>query len=323
MAGPHAAGSPLRDAAPAAGQGYHARAVPTPRPPQDLFEAVAAVRRSGREAALATVIGTRGSTPGKDAMRLLVYEDGTFLGTVGGGCVEADVVDACLDVLQEARPRRLTFRLTENATGRTGLMCGGELEVFVEPIGVPSLVVFGAGHISRDLCTIAQRAGFRVTVVDDRDTFACRERFPDAAEVIAAPTFEEAFGRLEVTAGTYCVIVTRGHAYDLECLGYALSTPARYVGLIGSQGKVRGILRKLGAQGLLGQADLARLHAPIGLALGGGTHGEIAVSIVAELIAERHGTTGHARMRLEPDEAERLRARTAAPPTAPVDGASR
>ena len=286
---------------------------PLPTAPRDLFEALAEVRRSGEAAALATVIGTRGSTPGKETMRLLVFADGRFLGTVGGGCVEADVVDACLDVLRSGRSKQLTFRLTENATGATGLMCGGELEVFVESVTVPQLVVFGAGHISRDLCTIAHRAGFRVTVVDDRESFANRERFPDAGEVIAAESFEEAFGQLHVTPGTSCVVVTRGHAYDLECTGYALASPARYVGLIGSQGKVRGILRRLGEEGRLAGVDLARLHAPIGLDLGGASAGEIAVSIVAELIADRYGAEGHARMRLDPAEVQRVTSRAAGP----------
>ena len=245
------------------------------------------MRAAGEPAALATVIGTRGSTPGKETMRVLVRADGSFLGTVGGGCVEADVVDAALEVLASDLPKRMTFRLTENATGEHGLMCGGELEVFIEPLTAPQVVLFGAGHISKDLCTIATRAGFRVTVVDDRAAFANTERFPEAVRVVAADTFAACFEALSIPPSAYCVVVTRGHAMDLECTDYALHTPARYVGLIGSRVKVRNIVRRLAGTGRLDGVELERLHAPIGIDLGGGTHGEIAVSIVAELIAQR------------------------------------
>ncbi|MDA1194327.1 MAG: XdhC/CoxI family protein [Planctomycetota bacterium] len=260
-----------------------------PDPTPDLFEEIVRLRALGEPAALATVIGTRGSTPGKETMRLLVRASGEFLGTVGGGCVEADVIEACREVIATDVPRRLTLRLTANATGETGLMCGGELEVFIEPIGAPQVVLFGAGHISKDLCTVAARAGFRVTVVDDRASFANAERFPEARRVVAGDTFAACFAELDVPASAACVVVTRGHAFDLECTDYALHTPARYVGLIGSHVKVRNILRRLGSSGRLEGIDLERLHAPIGIDLGGGTHGEIAVAIVAELIAHRRG----------------------------------
>ncbi len=261
----------------------------TPSGPPDLFEEIARLRAAGEPAALATVIGTKGSTPGKETMRLLVTASGEFHGTVGGGCVEADVVDAALDVIETDRPQRLTFRLTENATGQTGLMCGGELEVFIEPLTTPHLVLFGAGHISKDLCEIAVRAGFRVTVVDDRADFANRERFPAAQSIIAADTFGDCFAQFDIPPSAACVVVTRGHAYDMECADHALHTRAGYVGLIGSRVKVRNILRRLAGRGQLEGVDLERLHAPIGIDLGGGAHGEIAVSIVAELIAWRRG----------------------------------
>jgi len=261
----------------------------TDRPAPDIFEEITRLRASGARGALATVIETRGSTPGKQTMRLLVKESGDFIGTVGGGCVEADVVDAALEVLESGLARRITFRLTENATGRHGLMCGGELEVFIEPISAPQVLIFGAGHISRDLCTIATRAGFRVTVVDDRRSFANAERFPDAARLVAADTFADCFEALDVPASACCVIVTRGHAMDLECTDFALHSRAAYVGLIGSRVKVRNILRRLAEQGRLEGLDMERLHSPIGIDVGGGSHGEIAVSIVSELIAFRHG----------------------------------
>lgn len=268
----------------------------------DVFDEIARMRDQGERGALATVISTRGSTPGKETMRLLVRESGGVLGTVGGGCIEAEVVDAAREVLLDETPRRLTFRLTEAATGATGLMCGGEIEVFVEPITAPAVVLFGAGHISRDLCEIATRAGFRVTVVDDRASFANAERFPLARRIVAAATFEEAFRELRPTPSTCCVVVTRGHAMDLECTAYALGTPASYVGLIGSRVKVRAILGRLRDAGRLEGVDLSRLHAPIGVDIGGGTHGEIAVSIVAELVAHRRGRLADLRTKRVPVE---------------------
>ena len=261
----------------------------TRRPEPDIFEEIARLRAAGEPAALATGIGTKGSTPGKETMRLLVRASGEFVGTVGGGCVEADVVDAALEVLETDLPKRLTFRLTENATGQHGLMCGGELEVFIEPLTAAQLVLFGAGHISKDLCTIATRAGFRVTVVDDRGAFANAERFPEATRIVAEESFAACFESLHIPPAACCVVVTRGHSMDLECTDYALHTAARYVGLIGSRVKVRNIVRRLASTGRLEDVDLARLHSPVGVDLGGGTHGEIAVSIVAELVAHRRG----------------------------------
>ena len=255
----------------------------------DIFEEISRMRAEGGRGALATVIATRGSTPGRETMRLLVRESGSFLGTVGGGCVEAEVVAAAREVIEDDKPRRVRFRLTEAETGTSGLLCGGELEVFIEPITTPALMLFGAGHISRDLCEIAARAGFRVTVVDDRESFANAQRFPSARSVVARDTFDACFAELRAGPSTYCVVVTRGHAMDLECTEFALHTPAPYVGLIGSKVKVRAVLGRLRDAGHLDGVDLTRLHAPIGLDLGGGSHGEIAVAVVAELIAHRRG----------------------------------
>lgn len=286
-------------------------------PHTDLFEEIARLRARGEAGVLATVVGTRGSTPGKETMRLLLREDGRVLGTVGGGCVEADVVAAAHEVLRTEVPRRLVFRLTENATGETGLMCGGEIEVLVESVSVPHLALFGAGHVSQEVCALAVRAGFRVTVVDDRASFANAERFPGAARVVAADSFASCFQRLALPVRAYSLVVTRGHAYDLECLEHALLATRGYVGLIGSKVKVRGILRKLARAGRLASVDPARVHAPVGVDLGGGTPGEIAVSIVAELVAHRRGTlAGLPRKGLPVAEVRRLLAQDARPEAA-------
>lgn len=280
----------------------------------DVFEAIARLRAQGARGVLATVISTRGSTPGKETMRLLVREDGSFQGSVGGGCVEAEVVADALEVLADDTARRATYRLTERETGDQGLACGGEIEVFLEPVTAPALVLFGAGHVAKDLCEIAARAGFRVTVVDDRPAFANAERFPAAVAVVARPSFEAAFADLRVTSATHCVVLTRGHAMDLACTEFALHTVAPYVGLIGSRRKIRAILGRLGERGRLAGVDLARLHAPVGLDLGGGTHGEIAVAVAAELVAFRRRTLGGLRAkRMTPEDLAAAGARRPAP----------
>lgn len=282
----------------------------------DVFEEISEMRAKGERGALATVVSTRGSTPGKETMRLLVRESGRFSGSVGGGCVEAEVVAAAMEVLETEVARRLEFRLTEEDTGASGLQCGGVLEVFVEPITAPHLVLFGAGHVSRDLCRLAAEAGFRVTVVDDRATFASAERFPEARRLVVGETFEAAFRELRIPSTAACVVVTRGHAMDQACLDFSLHTGASYVGMIGSRVKVRSILARLRDAGRLEGVDLARLHAPIGLDIGAQTHGEIAVAILAELVAHRRrALEGLKRKRLPPEEVDRIaRRRRRAPP---------
>lgn len=280
----------------------------------DIFEEIARMRAAGERGALATVISTQGSTPGKETMRLLLRESGSTVGSVGGGAIEADVMEAAREVIEEDAPRRVSFRLTDSGPEASGLLCGGQIEVFIEPISVVGLLIFGAGHVSRDLCDVASRAGFRVTVVDDREAYANAERFPSARRLVVAESFPEAFGALDVSASTYCVVVTRGHALDQECTEFALHTPAPYVGLIGSRNKVRTVLRRLADAGRLDGVDLTRLHAPIGLALGGGTAGEIAVAVVAELVAHRRGCLdGLATKRIPVEEMQELASDAAAP----------
>jgi len=250
----------------------------------DLFDLIADLRRRGEPAALATVIRVRGSSPGKEAMKMLVRNDGSIAGSVGGGCLEADVREAAREVLVTERPRLLEFSLTEE----TGLLCGGKVEVFVEPLTVPVLVLCGAGHVSKAVASVADLAGFRTIVVDDRADFACAEHFPTAAECRAGP-WEEVLAGIETGENSYVVIVTRGHKMDGACLEWALGTPSRYVGMIGSKRKIRAIYDDLKENGV-GDDALERVHAPIGLDIGAQTAEEIAVAIVGELIAVRRGT---------------------------------
>jgi xanthine dehydrogenase accessory factor len=251
----------------------------------DLFEEIVRLRREGQRAALATIVHTNGSIPSYESSRMLVREDGSIAGTVGGGCVEADVWAAAKEVLRTEAPRKLTFSLNHEAGQDSGLICGGTLEVYVEPIlPQPMLYVFGAGHVSTALARAAHLAGFAVGVIDDRESFANSERFPMAQEIYTR--YEDAFVKLRPHAATYLVIVTRGHKDDMDVLRWAVGTEARYIGMIGSRRKVLSIYRALEKEGIAPE-KFARVYAPVGLDIGALTPEEIAVSIAAELIAVR------------------------------------
>ena len=252
----------------------------------DVYEELVRLRRLGQKCALATIVEVRGSIPSFQSAKLLVREDGSIVGTIGGGCVEAEVWNAAREAMETEKPKHLTFNLGQDAAYDNGLICGGQLDIYVEPVlPVPRAFIFGAGHISKSLSKVASLAGFDTVVIDNRDTFANRERFPEASEVHAAE-YEELFPRLEVNETSYLIIVTRGHRDDMRVLRWAAATKARYVAMIGSKRKVIGVIRELEKEGMPPKA-FERLHAPMGLEIGAVTPEEIAVSVVAEMIAVR------------------------------------
>lgn len=251
----------------------------------DLFEEIVKMRQEGRRGALATIVHTNGSIPSFESSRMLVREDGSIAGTIGGGCVEAEVWAAAKDVMKAELPRKMTFNLNNEATYDSGLICGGTLEVFVEPIlPQPRLYIFGGGHVSTAVAKVASLAGFWVGVVDDRESFANAERFPMAGEIYAS--YENAFAKIRPNASTYLVIVTRGHKDDMRVLEWAVQTGARYVGMIGSKRKVLSVYKALEKSGIPAE-KFESVFAPVGLEIGALTPEEIAVSITAELIAVR------------------------------------
>jgi len=252
----------------------------------DIYEEIVELRRQGRRGALATITTVRGSIPSFQTAKMLVRDDGSIAGTVGGGCVEAEVWQAAREVMEEEKPRSLTFNLNNNPKYDTGLVCGGTLEVFIEPVRPPALLyIFGAGHVAYNLYKVAKVAGFEVIVVDDREGYANRERFPDAREVLVAE-FDDVATHLNVPESAYIVIVTRGHRGDMRVLRWALHANARYLGMIGSRRKTISIYRELENEGIPVE-KFAGIHAPVGLEIGAVTPEEIAVAIVAELIAVR------------------------------------
>lgn len=252
----------------------------------DLFEEVVRLRREGRKCALATIVKVNGSIPSYESAKILVRDDGSMAGTIGGGCVEADVWAAAREAIETGKPRRMQFNLSQDAAYDSGLICGGQLEVFIEPLlPHPSAIIFGAGHISKSLCQVAALAGFSTVVVDNRESFANRERFPQAGEIHAGE-YEDVFPKLSVNATSYVIIVTRGHRDDMRVLRWAITTPARYIAMIGSKRKSIAVVKELEKEGFA-REQFERMHAPMGLNIGAVTPEEIAIAVAAEMIAVR------------------------------------
>jgi xanthine dehydrogenase accessory factor len=252
----------------------------------EIYEEIVALQRSGRRGALATIVNVRGSIPSFKSAKMLVRDDGSIAGTIGGGCVEAEVWQAARDVMTSEKPRTLTFDLNQDPKYDTGLVCGGTLEIFIEPIlPAPLLYIFGAGHVSHALFNAARNAGFDVIVADDREAYANAERFPGARQIFTSD-FDQTLAELAVSDSAFIVIATRGHRDDLRILRWAVQTPARYIGMIGSRRKAITVYRQLVAEGLRPEL-FERVHSPVGLDIGAITPEEIAVAILAEIIANR------------------------------------
>jgi xanthine dehydrogenase accessory factor len=255
---------------------------------QEVFSAVADAFDRGEPVALVTIVSTTGSTPQRVGAKMLVFGDGRMVGTIGGGCYENDAFWKAREALTNRRPQLVHYELSDDFAQETGLICGGQMDVYIEPIEPsPELYVVGAGHVGFHLAKLAHEVGFRIHVVDDREKFASAERFPHATEVVAEdiPTWLE---HTTIPQHAYVVIVTRGHTNDLEALRALAPRDLRYLGLIGSRAKVARIYEAL-REDRMPDEVLRRVHAPIGLDIGAVTPQEIAVSIVAELIAVKHG----------------------------------
>lgn len=315
----------------------------------NLWRAAADLIRQGRLGALATVAQVRGSTPVPAGTKMLVGTEGRLIGTVGGGCVEADVIGAAIEAQSRKRPSLLTHHLNADLAGDLGLSCGGTVDIFVEPLiaddnylrvldaaasadsGLvrtavewpagpqktfeplapgqeygdaatltrdgrfveerltlaPRVLVFGAGHVGTAIANAAGAAGFRVIVVDDRAEYADAARFSEGTAVLNAD-IDAALSRYPLTAADAVVIATRGHRNDAVILERVATSPAGYVGLLGSKRKKAVVTKGLTGAGV-SAASLERVRVPVGLAIGAVTPEEIAVSVVAELIAWRRG----------------------------------
>jgi xanthine dehydrogenase accessory factor len=353
---------------------------------KDIYTEIVELLEAKGKGALATIINRVGSAPRESGAKYLIKEDGNTIGSIGGGCVEADVWQEAGKVVEKGKGSVLHFNLTSAQLAEGGLICGGNIDIFLEPLsedfvdiyqevlkarqhgergilatvisvdgvapkgkdvkafikmsgektgslftGVeserrvleeaerllrekkpevlvidsdgtghswkrmevflepvysePTVYIFGAGHISQQLVPLVKKVHFKAVVIDDREMFANRDRFPEADEVIVSE-FESAFEQITVDQSSYIIIVTRGHIYDGLVLGKAVSTDARYIGMIGSKRKIRTLYQNLAKEGIP-EGVLKRVHAPIGLDIGSETPEEIAVSIVAQLIMKR------------------------------------
>lgn len=248
----------------------------------ELYEEVVCLTRQGAPFALATVVAHGGSSPRKSGAKMLVRIDGSSLGTVGGGRIEHETIEAARAAQADGEARTLEFILTEEH----GYACGGSMSVFVEPQGRrPLLVMFGAGHVGRAVTNLANGCGFRVIVVDERPDCAVTTLLPGADQIICAPV-SEAFSRLKLDRESFAVIATPGHLHDFNAVRGCLASEAGFIGLLGSRRKRETLLKTLEEEGF-DTAQRARVVTPVGLDIAAQTPEEIAVSIIGQLIAIR------------------------------------
>ncbi|XXF77119.1 xanthine dehydrogenase accessory protein XdhC [Myxococcaceae bacterium GXIMD 01537] len=252
---------------------------------EELYAQVAALLAEGRPFVLATVIESAGSTPQKPGAKLAVLEDGTLRGTVGGGAIEHQIIQAALALL--GAPER-TRVLETHLTHELGMCCGGRMKVFLEKHGAPArLTVFGAGHVAKELAALARHVGFRVTVVDARPEWALAERFPGCDVRLADP--DDYARALPGGADRYFCVTTHDHPLDQAVVEALLHKPSAYLGVIGSRRKAERFRMRLRAAGA-DAAAIERLRSPMGVPIDALTPEEIAVSIVGELIQVRRRT---------------------------------
>lgn len=259
----------------------------------NIYREITEAMDRGKRAVLMTVIETKGSAPNKIGAKMLLYSDGKTKGTVGGGPSEAKALKEAKEIFNTKAPKVVNFDLMPGREESVGAICGGSLKVYMEPVNFNSkLVIFGGGHVGLEVCKAGKVLDFKVTVVDDREDFAGRERFPFADEVICKDALE-AIKEIIFDGDTYVVIVTRGHKQDhvvIKAL-MEMDTEPVYTGMIGSRKKIKGLFEQLISQGIK-EEKLKKVYSPIGLDTGGDTPAEIAVSIMAEILKVKYGGSG-------------------------------
>lgn len=256
-----------------------------------IYQLLAELESSGEGGVVCTIISSRGSTPRHSGSKMLIYADGHFIGTVGGGEVESRVIHEALDALQTGAPRLLKYDMVDPSQGDPGV-CGGQLEVYVEPI-IPraTLLIIGGGHVGKAVAHLARWLDFRVAVSDDREEFCTPEANPDA-DAFYPVKMVDLPAKMKITPQTYIVLTTRGVDIDTLGLPGLLNSPAGYIGVIGSKRRwtmTRNALLQMGVS----EDKIDRVFSPIGLELNAETPEEIAVSIMAEIIMLRNGGSGH------------------------------
>lgn len=256
-----------------------------------VYEALIEAQKQNIPAALAIVVNVAGSVPRHAGSKMLVHADGSIVGTVGGGAMEALVIKEALAAMQDGQTRLPSYTLNDLSSGDPGI-CGGTVQVFVEPIGIlPTLLVIGVGHVGKALAELAKWSGYRVVISDDREAYCNSDYLPGMdAYVVCQPS--EITTQVAINAGTYIAAVTRGLPVDIDLIPALLKTDAAYIGLIGSKRRWSLTAKALREERGLTETQLERVHAPIGLELQAETPKEIAMSIMAEIIMLRRGGTG-------------------------------
>ena len=255
--------------------------------PKQIVYQLSSCLEKNQPVALVTVVTASGSTPARPGAKMLVFANGTIKGTVGGGALEARIIEEAVRVLNTGEHYYKSYSLNNEDAAGLGMVCGGEVSVFIDGyITGPELILVGAGHISQYLAGMAKMLDFTITVIDDRKDYACQEKFPQADRIIAAD-IAESLENLSITNNTYLAILTRGHRYDQVALEKVIGSDAAYIGMIGSRSKIKTVFDELRENGV-NPSDLEKVHAPIGLDLGGKSPAEIALSIAAEMVKVRY-----------------------------------
>ncbi len=256
----------------------------------ELFERILEAKKRGQSVAIATVVSTHKSAPRKAGAKMLVYADGKTAGTIGGGILEAAVIKEALKAIANGKPLKVEYSMDPENPKSLRMCCGGEIELFIDVIRHKSpLVIFGGGHVGEKLARLAELVDMPYVVADDRKEFANNECFPRASQIYQGP-FKDAFKKIPIDKETYIVICTRSHAYDLLCLKESLGTEAVYIGVIASERKATQFREQLKQEGL--KVDDSRVFSPIGLDLGDSSPGQIALSMMAEIIKLKSGGSG-------------------------------
>lgn len=252
-----------------------------------IWQAIAELEKNHNAGVLCTIIRSQGSTPRHAGSKMLVYADGTTMGSVGGGELENRTISAALESLTNGEPGWLEYNLSEPEQGDPGV-CGGQVEIYMEPIiPKPTLVVVGAGHVGQAVAHLAKWLGFRLVVSDDRPEFCTPENVPEAEQFLPIP-FEQLTDQLEITPWTYLVLTTRSVDVDVPGLPSVLDSPAAYIGVIGSRRRWNTTRQQLEAAGVSPEL-IKRVRSPMGIEIHAETPEEIAVSIMAEIIQIRYG----------------------------------
>ncbi len=256
---------------------------------QRFYEKIIQWTSEGKRVAVASIVETVGSTPRKPGTKMLITDKMEMFGTIGGGCVEADVIFAAKEVLKSGKPQLLHVDIKSKNADELDMLCGGEITLYVEPV-MPDyqLIICGGGHISKALANVFHGLDFKITVIDDRPQFANKERFPGIHEAVSCD-YSEISKHVKTDHYTYVVVVTRGHSGDEVCLRQLIESPAPYIAMIGSRTKWAHLRKNL-IEGGIDESKVDRVYSPAGLDIGSITPEEIAVSVAAQIIQLKNGT---------------------------------